>query len=277
MQIGLIGAGNMSRRSRAGGIARALQIPLPSAPRRWSPRSGARHSPRTPRWQNRPTWSSSATSRPSWPMLPSNGAPRQGGRLDSRRHAAERPARRLSRQARLPLHSLPARRGPPRRRRAGRRRPSRMAELDAPVSELFAGSARSCVFDDALLDIATGPDVLRPRLRGARRRGPDRRGRATRHPCGAGAELVVADARRYGRAPASTWLRHPGGPQRGRLAGRGRPRAAWTRLERGGLRAAFSEALDAVLRAARRADAALFPGAPDASARTSRGLSSTLI
>ncbi len=71
-----------------------------------------------------------------------------------------------------------------------------------------------------------GPDVMRTRLRGARRRGADRRGRAPRDPRRAERGAGRADAGRDGGAAAPPRQRHARRPPRGRLPRGGhRPRA----------------------------------------------------
>ena len=80
MKIGLVGCGNMARRSRAAGAAPCCAPTRRRARARRSPRrSAARRSPATPRWPSAPIWSCSATSPPSSQTWPREvGAARQG-------------------------------------------------------------------------------------------------------------------------------------------------------------------------------------------------------
>ena len=153
-------------------------------------------------------------------------------------------ARRLPGQACLSLHPLASRRGSPGRRRPGRSRAGGCARRAGERAVRRARHARHA--PRRARRRRDGPDVVRSRLRRARRRGADRRGRASRHSRRAERGAGRADARRYRGAARRRGndtlavrreVASPGGVTARGLAA----------LERGGLRAAFSDALDAVL------------------------------
>ena len=214
------GAGACARVESPGARGRSRQRARAGAGRRGR-RRGARDA--TPRWPNAPNWSCSATSRPS------SRTSRAKWRRTPRRSPRSSPPRRW-RICTTPIRTGPStasfprsRRGAPGRRRPGRSRARRHA-LDAQVGELFAELGTLVVLARRARRRGDGPDVLRPRLRGARRRGADRRGRAPRHPRRAERGAGRADARRDRGAAAPPRQRHARGAPRGHLPGRGHGR-----------------------------------------------------
>ena len=260
MQIGLIGCGNMARALAAGGGGRVLCAdPIAErAPQRWPRRSAGRRCRATPRWPSGRTWWCSATSPPSWrrwPRKSAAGAAPVASILAATPLAALReayPGRPVYRF--IPSLPVEVRQG------AVVQAAGPDAAARAPDSagstrrsrELFAELGTLVVLDDALVDVAMGLMSCAPGLRGAGGRGAGRRGRAPRHP-------------RRRRAPSWSCRRSPGTAEL--LRRRGYDTVAVRRevsspggltargldaLERGGLRAAFSDALDAVLGAGAR-------------------------
>ena len=260
MQVGLIGCGQHGAGARARlGAARGVRRPGRRA--RARARGGgrrARRSPATPRSRERAdlvvlchkpaqlaevaprsrrTRSAVASILAATPL-----AALQGG---------------LPGHARLPLHPLAARRGAPGRGRAGRR-PRRRAEgAGGPGSAprwptLFAELGTLVVLDDALVDVAMGLMSCAPAYVALVAEAQVDAGVRRGIPAAQGAELVVQTL-----AGTAELLRRRGydtrrRPPRGRLAGRAdraRPRRARARR----LRAAFSDALDAVARRSARA------------------------
>ncbi len=154
---------------------------------------------------------------------------RKGHRLDPRRHAAAGAARGLPGPARLPLPAIASRGGAPGSCRAGRRRRRRRfrRQRDGRVGvagrrgERAVRRARLARRDRRRVGRRRdGPHVVWPRLRRARGRGAGGRRCASRDSPGTGSAAGRPDPRRNRRAAAP---------------------------ERGGLRAAFSDAMDAVL------------------------------
>ncbi len=179
---------------------------------------------------------------------------------------ARRGEGRLPRAARLPLHPLTARRGSPGGRRAGGRpgagggvlagalaveaieeATNGGSALDAQVRELFAELGSLVVLDDALLDVATGLMSCAPAYVALVAEAQIDAGVRRGIPAAEGAQLVVQTLagtaellrrRGYDTLALRREVCSPGG-----LTARG-----VDALERGGVRAAFSDALDAVLR-----------------------------
>ena len=247
MKIGLIGSGNMAR-AMARGWERPLLCTDPIAER-------ARALADEVGGEALATNAEVARARGSPDPLPQarpagvrrrrTCSAREGGRLDPRRDAARGPEGRVPRQARLPLHPFAARRGAPGRRRAGRGtgagRRHRQGGGRAVRRARHARRARRPAGGRR-----DGADVLRARLRRPGRRGADRCRRQAGDPGRAGRRARRPDARRHGRAAAPARKRHDGDPPRG-LIPRRADRARSGRARAGGIRAAFSDALDAVL------------------------------
>ena len=122
----------------------------------------------------------------------------------------------------------------------------RNAELDAAVSELFAELGTLVVLDDALVDVATGLMSCAPAYVALVAEAQIDAGVRRGIPATLGAELIVQTLagtaellrrRGYDTVAVRREVSSPGG-----LTARG-----VDALERGGVRAAFSDALDAVL------------------------------
>ena len=250
MQVGLIGAGTWRARSRAAGASPCSCTDALPEPRRGAGRRAraARRWPPTPRSPSAPTLvvlcHKPAPARARWPprsapraravvsiLAATPLADRQGGLPRPRRPTACCRAR--------PSRCARARRAGP-RRRAGRRR-STAAVRDALRRARDARRPRRRARRPG-----DGAHELRARLRRARRRGPGRRRRARRAARRRRAELVVqtlagtAELLRAGtttRWRCAAQVTSPGGATARGLAA----------LERGGVRAAFSDALDAAL------------------------------
>ena len=237
MQIGLIGSGNMARALARGWGRAGCCAPTrwPSARGRSPRRPGARRSPRTPRWRSAPSCVV-LCHKPAQlrDVAGEVGAARARGRLDPRGDPARGAARPPTRSGRSTASS--------------RRCPSRCAGAPScrpPIASRSPRSTRPCescsrelgtlvTLDDAARGRRDGPDVLRARLRGAGRRGADRRGGAPRHPGGAGRRAGRADARRHRRAAAPPRARHARGAPRGHLAGGSHRARAATRWSEAG-------------------------------------------
>jgi pyrroline-5-carboxylate reductase len=127
----------------------------------------------------------------------------------------------------------------------------RDAELDAAVSELFAQLGTLVVLDDALVDVAMGLMSCGPAYVALVAEAQIDAGVRRGIPAGQGAELVVQTL-----AGTAELLRRRGNDTiavRREVASPGGVTArGLDALERGGLRAAFSDALDAVLEGGRR-------------------------
>jgi pyrroline-5-carboxylate reductase len=124
-------------------------------------------------------------------------------------------------------------------------------ELDGDVRELFAGLGTLVVLDDSLVDIATGLMSCAPAYVALVAEAQIDAGTRRGIPAAQGAELVVQTLagtaellrqRGYDTLAVRREVASPGG-----LTARG-----LDALERGGIRAAFSDALDAVLAESRR-------------------------
>lgn len=127
-----------------------------------------------------------------------------------------------------------------------RERPDRDAALDHEVHELFAGLGTLVVLDDALVDVAMGLMSCAPAYVALVAEAQIDAGVRRGIPAAQGAELVVQTLagtaellreRGYDTVAVRREVSSPGG-----LTARG-----VDALERGGIRAAFSDALDAVL------------------------------
>ena len=125
----------------------------------------------------------------------------------------------------LSLHSLASRRGAPGRCRSGRSRAGGCARRAGQRVVRRARHARHAA--RRARRRRDGTDVVRSRLRRARRRGADRRGRAPRHSRRAERGAGRADARRYRGAAAAAvaTTRSPSAARSPRRAGS--PRVAW--------------------------------------------------
>ena len=260
MQVGLIGCGNMAR-ALARGWGRPLVCADPVAERAQAlaargRRRGARHQRRGRRARRpRRALPQARAARRMWPR---SRACRQGRRLDPRGHAARGAAappipsaRSTASSRRCPWRSARARScRPPIRPRAGAgegRSATRRGRERAVRRARHARRARR-----RAAGRRHGPDVVRARLRRAGRRGADRRGREPRAspPRRARSSSCRRSQARPSCCARATTTRWPSAARSPRPAAS--PRAALDALERGGLRAAFSDALDAVLGRLRR-------------------------
>ncbi len=117
----------------------------------------------------------------------------------------------------------------------------------AEILELFERAGTVTELPEGLIDVATAINGLRPGRLRARDRGADRRRRAPRPDARPGREAVDPDDGRRGRGHrprrATTRWRCAAASRRRAAA----PRARLEALERGGVRAAFADAVGAVV------------------------------
>ena len=247
------------RPHRRGSMARALALgwgePVlctdssPSARGRWPTRSAARRSLQRRGRRSAPTSSCSATSPPSSRRSPPRS--RRTRRPSSRSSAATPLARRQGglpgppgRTASCPSTPVEVRQGAvilAADDDAGRRRSTRRSASCSP------SSARSSSLDDALVDVAMGLMSCAPayfalvaeaQVDAGVRTGSRRPGRRARRPDDGRHRRAAAPRASYDTLAVRREVTSPGGSTARGLDA----------LERGGLRAAFSDALDAVLR-----------------------------
>ena len=257
MQIGLIGSGNMARAlARGWGRPVLCSDPLPERAAALAAEVGGEALPTNAEVAQRADLRRALPqARPARRRRRANLRPaRARGRLDPRRHAARRAARRLPRPARVPVHPLAARRGTPGRGRAGGSTRPRTADLDAQVHELFAELGTLVVLPDALVDVAMGLMSCAPAYVALVAEAQIDAGVRHGIPAAQGAELVVqtlagtAELLRRRDNDTQAIRREVASP--GGVTARG-----LDALERAGLRAAFSDALDAVGARSRRSGA----------------------
>ena len=248
MVLGLIGAGNMAR-GLALGWGRPCCAPTwwPSARRRWPTRSAARRWPPTPRSRSAPTSSSSATSRRSsrrWRPR-SRRTPRRVVSIlaatplaDVKAAYPDRPVYRI-----LPSTPVEVRQGAV----ILAADDEQDAELDAAVRELLEELGTLVVLDDAMVDVAMGlmsnapayyALVVEAQVDAGVRHGltADQASRLVVQTMAGTAELLRRQG--YDTLAVRRAVTSPGGSTARGLDA----------LERGGLRAAFSDALDAILK-----------------------------